>query len=652
MNGAPREALRRIAEASPHTEDELLAERLELALEGCSDSGASLSLMEIVEVVPLLRSRPISLDAAIDAALRCLLAQGLTPAEAEGRLLEDAPEFGEAIRQHMELRSLMATSRTGENRGLPEVEPLPAPFGPMLGDGRRRYELVEYLGGGSEGRVYRAFDRQLAADGRPLEVAVKRLHARPDVRADRAVREASRAVRVRHPSVAALLDVGVTEEGPYLVYEFAEGVTLERWRCNREVPTARECADLVRRVAEGVQAAHNAGVAHRDLKPNNVVVSESGRVRITDFGLAAALSSESEAHGGGSFAFGAPEQLRGGAGGTDAAVDVYALGGLLYWLLTGQYPNGQTVDEVQRRLHSHDRFPLLRFEPASGRERTLRAICARALAPEPSARHSSAGLLATELERWLSFEPVLPHDASALRRAMLAARRSPAAAMVVVAAMAALVGAGVYAWRLDVGRWQRELDMERELLAERDRRIENAQGTITAFIRTLEQMEVQRMDESWLPVLSLAENLGETELFADAALSADFSKARVALARGVLEKAEAEGTRDTVEMAFWEMALAYWLVLDERFWEAGPVASESADRIARLLPANDPWVAAAQSLKHVTIARVAPLSEEGRAAGAWIDANLERLPNRIREVVQRTRARAAEPGARTLPVGR
>ncbi|HZW08582.1 MAG TPA: hypothetical protein VFF69_01645 [Phycisphaerales bacterium] len=164
-------SLAEVTRGSPQMEDELLAERLESAGLAWSRQGRTPTLRELVTCIPILRSRPISLDAAIDVALRGHLAAGLTLEESAEQLRADAPELADAIEAHLALRSMLGS--------LPapvpvETEDLPRPFGPALRDGKQRYQLEEALGSGTQGVVFRAMDRLLAADGRPLsEVAEK-----------------------------------------------------------------------------------------------------------------------------------------------------------------------------------------------------------------------------------------------------------------------------------------------------------------------------------------------------------------------------------------------------------------------------------------------------------------------------------------------
>lgn len=651
-SNAPVPLLREIAAASPHLEDEILAEQIERLFDDRGVDPQFLALSTMIGAIPLLRSRPISLDAAVDVTVRALLATGLSITEIERRLLQDAPEFGEAIRAHMALRSMMSTVR-GRQRDtdLDRLGSLPVSFGPPLPDGRPRYELVEYVGGGSDGGVFRAYDRKSSADGRPLVVAIKQLHAPAHEVAERVGGEAARSARLRHPAIASLLDWDQAGDGAYLVYEFIEGTTLLQWRRTHGTPDPRKAAEIVRVIAEGIQAAHNAGVVHRDLKPNNIVMSPRDEPFITDLGLAEALAGGRAGRAGGSLGFAAPEQLRGGAGSTDAAVDVYALGGLLYWLLTDRYPNGDTVRDAERTVNSPDRRAPEREARSTGRARILHEISRRALALEPSGRYSSAGLLAADLTRWLANEPVLPFERSAPQRLRLAARRSPFAAVAVLGLLLTVVGATLAGWRLDVVRREDQLRHEREIhdmelaaaasqLAQIERRFAEARDLTREFSSVARRFVGARADTSWLAMFGALEALYAEGVLASPGMGEQLVLERIRLISELLGEADASGQRDTAEMAMWETALAYWLLRANRLEEARTVAAANVERLGRLLRDEDPWVVLAQGLDRIATIQASPGSAEAAEARVWLAANRDKLPEETGAMVSAALATA------------
>lgn len=615
-------------------EDELLAERIEVAGGAWLQGGRVPSLSELLSSVPVLRSRPIALDAAIDVVFKGLLAAGFSPEEAGSHLRADAPEFHEAIDAHMALRSLLGPSRPSEHSTSEPMPQLPAPFGPRIEDGRQRYEVVELVGSGSEGTVFRAFDRRLNADGRPLPVAIKRLHSRSHLAERQVAEEAGRAMRIRHSAIAALLDFGTVEDGPFLVYEFANGLSLERWRRQRKVVPARQAAEIVRQLAAAVQVAHNAGIVHRDLKPTNVLVDDGGAPCITDLGLAAALSSTSEGTPGGSLGFAAPEQLRGERGAADASVDVYALGGILFWLLTGRYPNGDSAKNIHANLSSN-RFPGGEERTGLSRsERTLSMICSKALAPHPTDRYSSAGVLAEDLQRWLVWEPVLPFDRAAARRVSLAARRSPGAAGIVGLAVLAICLAVGAAWNFETHRRQAQLSIQQARVENQHRQLENAEIYTHGFINVLKETNAESGDAAWIPILSALEAITGEEMLGVTGVHGDIAEMRISVVTRLLNQAARDGTQDSIEMILWETARGYWLLHAERDEEAYATLRENVGRAERVLPAGDPWTIHARALYSIATIRVAHDPEAVDGARGWLANHGSALPEPLRKFIR------------------
>ncbi len=337
---------------------------------------------------------------------------------------------------------------------------LPRNFGPYLADGRERYTLNRLIGVGTSGTVYAAIDRHLSELDRPAEVAIKVLGARRSDRwlARRLTEEATKARRVDHPSVVRVLDRGGEDtDAPFVVYELVKGGDLQTWfeAHARRVPV-RRAVEIVAQIARGVQAAHAAGLVHSDLKPANVLIDERGEAKVADFGIAARLhrSLMEEAEGAssiqasgpvGNMAFISPEQFRAEPGCFSAPADVYALGGILYYLLTGRLPNGESPADVARR-HG-DPIKSATLIPASPREArrevdvSLDRVCVRALARTSELRHPSASALADDLDAWLNHRPIAWQQPSQSRVFALWIRRRPAvAALCGLAAVLCIAG--------------------------------------------------------------------------------------------------------------------------------------------------------------------------------------------------------------------
>jgi serine/threonine protein kinase/TolB-like protein/Tfp pilus assembly protein PilF len=217
------------------------------------------------------------------------------------------------------------------------------------------YEITGSLGAGAMGQVYRARDARLGRD-----VALKLLTANPSHDAtvrDRAEREARIIASLNHPNVLAIYDVGSQNGATYLVTELVDGESLRGLK-----PTLRKALEMAEQIAEALAAAHAAGVTHRDLKPDNVMVTRDGRVKLLDFGVAKTVAVPAEtdetiarhAEGvvTGTVGYMAPEQIRAVA--VDGRADVFSFGALFYELLTGNraFPGETTADVVAAVLHA------------------------------------------------------------------------------------------------------------------------------------------------------------------------------------------------------------------------------------------------------------------------------------------------------------
>lgn len=295
---------------------------------------------------------------------------------------------------------------------------------PSIFEPEPRYELTEVVGATSFSLVYLAKDLLLSEEEHDAWVAIKITRGMPV-----ASREAQLGRRVTHEHIVRMLGRGVIDDSAYVIMEYVDGGTL----ADLEVPLrAREAVDLVERIARGVQALHAAGVSHLDLKPTNVLLSADSSPKVTDFGLSVAQDENGRSGSGGTIAFMAPEQLRGEPGAPPA--DIHALGGLLYFLLTGETPNGAASEQARDRLRNAAPVDCSRIPGP------LSHICRRALSPDPADRHPSAAHFAEELGNWKRHLPVASAQPGWGDRGGLFIRRHPAP--VILAACAALL-AGV-----------------------------------------------------------------------------------------------------------------------------------------------------------------------------------------------------------------
>ncbi len=295
------------------------------------------------------------------------------------------------------------------------------------------YELLRELGRGGMGVVWEA--RQSAV-GRI--VALKVLRA-GDFATETEVRrfqsEAEAAARLEHPNIVPVFDVGFAGGRPYFTMRRFDGGTLAAAAQRGPLPNER-AADLTAKIARAIQHAHERGVLHRDLKPANVLLDASGEPHVADFGLAllaeggGGLTASGAALGTPGFA--APEAAAGQPGAATTAGDVYGLGAILFFLLTGRAPfEGASAVETMRRVVSEE--PPSPLALNSRADRDLSVIALQCLEKEPARRYASAAALADDLERWRRGEPILARPARAWERAWKWARRHRAAAALLVA---------------------------------------------------------------------------------------------------------------------------------------------------------------------------------------------------------------------------
>ena len=262
-----------------------------------------------------------------------------------------------------------------------------------------RYTVLSLLDEGGQCRVFRVVHPGLGKD------LVLKLAARPvvDDPSGRGliVAEGRLLAELDHPNLVRVLDVDVHDDGrPFLVREHVAGCTLDR-DIAHGLPTPRRAAAMVAEIARAVGYVHGRGVVHQDIKPRNILIDEKGRPRLIDFGLARlrhAWADETSGPSGGTLMFMAPEQVRGEIERVGPAADIYALGGLLYFLLTGRSPigGGSRSSLYKRARRGTIDMPALE---SSAAPRRLRRICLKALAAEPADRYAKADELAERLER-------------------------------------------------------------------------------------------------------------------------------------------------------------------------------------------------------------------------------------------------------------
>ncbi len=313
---------------------------------------------------------------------------------------------------------------------------LPRRFGP--------YELLEELGRGGMGVVYRA--RQQTLD---RIVALKLLLGgvySSEAMLRRFQVEAAAAAALRHPGIVAIHDYGEFEGQPFYTMELMEGRNLAQVSDGRPLEPRRAARHL-REIADAVRYAHEHSILHRDLKPSNVLIDHDDRARVADFGMAKRLDLDSGVTMTGQLVgspnYTAPEQVSGRDKDVGTAADIYALGALLYHLLTGRPPFlAATLEETLRLLHGTEPAPPQLLNP--GVPRDLETICLKCLAKEPSRRYATANALTEDLDRFLDHRPINARPPSLVYRTWKYARRNRTQVTAAGAVFASLaIGLGV-----------------------------------------------------------------------------------------------------------------------------------------------------------------------------------------------------------------
>src|SRR5438876_7533325 len=273
------------------------------------------------------------------------------------------------------------------------------------------YELLEQIGRGGQGVVFRARQKSL---NRIVALKVIGLgHWATEAHLKRFRLEAEAAASLEHPGIVPIHEVGEREGQCYFSMKFVEGGQLDEV-FKHEPLSIRRAVELVAKVARTVHYAHEHGILHRDIKPGNILLDQHGEPHLTDFGLARLVEADSTVTGTldvlGTPSYMAPEQAAGNNTEISRNTDVYELGAVLYQLLTGHPPfaGGTTYETVKLLLETEPRPPR-QLNPKVDRD--LSTICLKCLEKDPKRRYASALSLAEDLEHWLKHEPILARHA-------------------------------------------------------------------------------------------------------------------------------------------------------------------------------------------------------------------------------------------------
>lgn len=487
-------------DATEHDIDQVL-QALYIIANRRVDAGHPVQLEEIANAIPALMDDDCVLEAAVEISIDGMIATGQTPPSRTEDLSMQLRDLAEVKLLQIPKKPASASREPGMGRaGLT----LPRYFGPQGLDGKPRYELRRVLGSGNQGIVYEAVDHVFTDENEPVFVAIKLFY--DDASSALGSREGNVARKIRHRHIATVTDQGATDCGEnYVTYELVQGLPLDDWmKKNSSSCTFNDRLRIAIKIAQGVQAAHAAGVVHRDLKPSNILIDAEGEPVITDFGIASTKLSDPTMSGRygtrGSLAFMAPEQYQGEAGRAAPLVDVYAIGGVLYWMLSNRFPNGDKVADAVDWLEHHDQGGPQRIDDHFEDKKT-RAVLLRCLALDPAERYQSAEAIASNLSSILNRIPIEGVDDDVWSRAKLFAKRNRlltsmyALLLLFIASIVALIIHNEYKQRFlvesmnyaaEVEALNSQLEVEKTKLAGFVERMDLARTMLGSWMKTLD----------------------------------------------------------------------------------------------------------------------------------------------------------------------
>ena len=374
------------------------------------------------------------------------LSQGSTAGASYRPYLALFPEYADVIESIAFKHGLIATHAgpgrdttvAGAAAGEGEVSPANAPAGISQ---IAHFQLEEKLGAGGMGEVWRAWDSRLK---RTVAIKIPRNCNLDERGLERFLHEGRAVARLKHPHIVPVYEVGRDGRLAYIVSDYIAGQSLQQ-RLDGQIVQPLQAAELCRQLAEALHHAHQQGVIHRDLKPANVLLSADGAPHVVDFGIAKWMDDAQQAtldgHAVGTPAYMSPEQARGDSAHVDLRADVYALGAVLYRMLTGKLPiEAATPEALMRAVVDEVPAP-----PRSIRReipRDLETICLKAIEKEPARRYSTAAEMAADLGRFMRGDPILGRRPGLLEKTARVVRRRPAATVAAILALLACSALG------------------------------------------------------------------------------------------------------------------------------------------------------------------------------------------------------------------
>lgn len=484
------------------------------------------------------------------------------------------------------------------------AETLTLPISLPGADGSSRYDLLRVIDEGADGRVYFAVDRLLGSGtcAAPVAVKVFRDATRTDVHS--LIDEARRVRRIHHPAVIRVYDAGDdTRIGPYIVYEHCDGEPLSR--CGNAGSLRADRARMLHlfsMIARGVGAIHRSGVSHGDLHPGNIIIDRDGQPRVIDLGIGRSLARARTGAMIGALGFTAPEIITSDRTPDGQPADIYSIGAMLHWALTGFPPHGDSPDTFERWLTEDNRAgprdhrvgQASRPSSADARIRKFDAqvahVIARALSRDPADRYSSADDLANDLDRCRRLEPIPWTKPPSGRRLALAYRRAPrswiAGSAIVTIAVIAVVAAVLAQSRARAVESARSLDVAHAELAANNAALaaanseletaRQAQSVSAAMQRYVRATLAKSPSLRWLVPLLLLDTASTSDTSPSRLLETDRLDERIEMLRTILSVTDEDPEHD-LHRIIAQGLLASWLESAGRRDEARRVAENTAD---------------------------------------------------------------------------